>query len=85
MEIPPHPSWVCVITFSSSSANMAIAIAVVKEEEEGTPGGIAGTTMMTTDHTHHHPGDTAQDHQGTYICSEQCIVVTKQPANSDHF
>ena len=65
MEIPPHPSWVCIITFSSSSANMAIAIAVVKGEEEATPGGLAGTTMMTTDHTHRHPGDTAQDHHGT--------------------
>ena len=67
MEIPPHPSWLCIITFSSSSANMATAIAVVKGEEEATPGGLAGTTMMTTDHTHRHPGDIAQDHQGTYI------------------
>ena len=81
MEIP---SWVCVITFSSSSANMGITIAVVKEEEEATPGGLAGTTMTTTDHTHHPPGDTAQDRQGTYNTSEQYIVVTKQPANSDY-
>ena len=69
---------------SSSSANVAITIAVVKGEEgeEATPGGLAGTTMMTTDHTHHHPGDTAPDHQGTctYIWTTPHIVVTQQPA-----